>query len=275
MPSISTPSRRMSVSARRATASRPARWLARLGLTARGILYLLIGVVAILVAIGQRKQEADQAGALQLVASQPFGLVLLWLLLIGFAGYALWLLSEAAFGVTGEGTGAGPRLKCVARALVYAGFAVLTLKVITGQQASQTSQDKDLTATVMHHPGGRWLVGLAGLAIVITGLVLMAQGIRRRFMKYLRTGEMSPRTRRTVQRLGMVGTTARGAVFALAGVLVVDAAVQFQPSKAGGLDQALLTLRNQPFGEWLLILAALGLIAFGLYGLAEARWRRI
>jgi hypothetical protein len=113
------------------------------------------------------------------------------------------------------------------------------------------------------------------LAIVIAGLVLVLEGIRRKFMKYLRTGEMSPQTRRAVERLGMIGTTARGLVFALAGVLVIDAAVEFKPSKAGGVDKALLTLRDQPFGEFLLILAAAGLIAFGVYGLAEARWRRV
>jgi len=275
VPSISSPSRRMSGSARRASDSRPAQWLARLGLTARGVLYILIGVVAILVAIGQGSHEADQSGALQLLASQPYGLVALWLLFVGFAGYALWRLSEAVFGVTGEGNGAGPRLKSLVRAVLYAIFAVLTVKVITGQQASQASQQKDLTATVMHHTGGQWLVGIVGVAIVIAGLALVLEGIRRKFMKYLRTGEMSPQTRRAVERLGMIGTTARGLVFALAGVLVIDAAVEFKPSKAGGVDKALLTLRDQPFGEFLLILAAAGLIAFGVYGLAEARWRRV
>jgi hypothetical protein len=265
----------MSISARRASASRPAQWLARLGLTARGVLYILIGVVAILVAIGQRSHEADQSGALQLLASQPYGLVAMWLLFIGFAGYALWRLSEAIFGVTGEGNGAGPRLKSLVRAVVYAIFASLTLKVITGKKASQASQQKDMTATVMHHTGGQWLVGIVGVAIVITGLVLVWEGLQRKFMKYLRTGEMSRRTRRAVEKLGMIGTAARGLVFALAGVLIIDAAVEFKPSKAGGVDKALLTLRNQPLGEFLLILAALGLIAFGVYGLAEARWRQV
>jgi hypothetical protein len=275
VPSISSPSRRVSISARRASDSRPAQWLARLGLTARGVLYILIGVVAILVAIGQQSHEADQAGALQLLASQPYGVVALWLLFIGFAAYALWRLSEAAFGVTGEGNGAGPRLKSLVRAVPYAIFGYLTLKVITGKKASQASQQKDMTATVMHHTGGQWLVGIVGLAIVIVGLALVWEGIRRKFMKYLRTGEMSPRTQRAVEKLGMIGTAARGLVFALAGVLIIDAAVEFQPSKAGGLDKALLTLRNQAFGEFLLILAAIGLIAFGVYGLAEARWRRV
>ena len=86
---------------------------------------------------------------------------------------------------------------------------------------------------------------------------------------------MRRRTRRIVELLGVIGTVARGVVFALAGVLVIDAAVTFKPAKAGGIDKALLTLRDQPFGTFLLILAALGLIIFGVYGLCEARWRRV
>ncbi len=105
--------------------------------------------------------------------------------------------------------------------------------------------------------------------------MLVAEGIRRKFMKYLRTGEMSPRTRKVVEKLGMIGTTARGVVFAIVGALIVDAAITFDPKKSGGLDKALLTLRHQAFGEFLLLVTALGLLIFGVYGLCEARWRRV
>jgi hypothetical protein len=249
--------------------------LARAGLTARGVIYLLVGLVAILIAIGQKAKEADQAGALKLLASNSLGLVALWLLGLGFAAYALWRLSEAAFGVTGEGYGAGPRLKSAARAVVYIGFAVLTFDVIAGTGGSQAKREQDWTAKAMHYPGGRWLVGAIGLAVVIVGLVLVVEGLRAKFMRLLETSRMSPRTRVVVKRLGMVGTAARGAIFALAGALVVEAAVNYQPSKARGLDKALLTLRNQPFGEVLLALAALGLIIFGIYALCEARWHKV
>jgi hypothetical protein len=105
--------------------------------------------------------------------------------------------------------------------------------------------------------------------------VLAVEGIRRKFLKYLRTWQMSPRTRKLVEWLGVIGTTARGVVFALAGILIVDAAVTHQPAKSGGIDRALLTLRDQPFGQVLLLLAALGLLIFGVYGLCEARWRKV
>jgi len=275
MRSTSATAGRVTSRARRASDSKAARALARAGLAARGIIYILIGWVAILVALGHRSQQADQQGALQLLAGKPYGLVSLWLLGIGFAGYALWRLSEAAYGVTGDGNGAGPRLKSLGRAIVYAGFAYLTFQVISGTQGNQSRQQQDLTAKAMQHAGGRWLVGIVGLIIVICGLVLVSEGIRHKFLKYLRITQLRARTRRVVTWLGTVGTAARGLVFALAGVLVIDAAVTHSPSKSGGIDKALLTLRSQPFGEALLILAALGLVIFGSYGLCEARWRRV
>ncbi len=249
--------------------------VARAGLTARGIIYVLIGWVAILVALGHGSHEADQQGALQWLAGQPYGKVSLWVLGIGFAAYALWRLSEAAYGVAGEGNGAGPRLKSLARAVIYAGFAYLTFQVISGTQGSQARKQQDFTAKAMQHPGGRWPVGIAGLIIVIIGLVLVMEGIRRKFMKYLLTSQMTPRTRRIVRMLGTIGTIARGVVVALVGILVIDAAISHNPATSGGIDRALLTLRNQPAGPVLLVLVALGLVVFGLYGLREARWRRI
>ncbi|HEX5287970.1 MAG TPA: DUF1206 domain-containing protein [Streptosporangiaceae bacterium] len=268
--------RHTSAQRRRAADSPVMRGLARAGLVARGIIYLLIGLVAILVALGRSSQQADQQGALQLLAGKPYGLVALVLLGIGFAGYALWRLGEAAFGVTGDGRGAGPRLKSLARAVIYAFFAFLTFEVIAGRAAgSQTQKQQDVTASVMQHAGGRWLVGIAGMIVVICGLVLVMEGIRRKFMKYLNTAQMSRRTRKVVEILGVVGTIARGVVFGIAGILVLDAAATHNAGQSGGIDKALLTLRAQPFGEFLLGLAAVGLLVFGIYGLCEARWRKV
>jgi hypothetical protein len=273
MHSVSAP--QVTRSARKATRSQAAHFLARAGLTARGVIYILVGWVAALVALGQSSREADQQGALQLLAGKSYGLVLLWLLGIGFACYALWRLSEAALGVTGEQPGIGPRLKSFARALIYAGFSYLTFTVIFGTARSQAGRQQDMTATVMQHAGGRILVGAVGLAVVICGVVLVAEGVRQKFMKFLRTGMMSARTRRVVKVLGITGTNARGLVFALAGILVINAAITHRAAESGGIDRALLTLRGQPFGEFIMLLAALGLLVFGIYGLCEARWRKV
>jgi hypothetical protein len=229
----------------------------------------------LLVALGHSSREADQQGALHLLAGKSYGLVSLWLLGIGFAGYALWRLSEAAFGVTGEPPGVGPRLKSLARAVIYAGLSYLTFTVISGTDRSQSGRQRDITATAMQHPAGWVLVGVVGLAIVACGIILVVEGARRKFMKYLQTARMSRRMRRVVELLGMAGSIARGLVFTLAGALVVDAAVTHRASQSGGIDKALRILRDQPFGEFLMMLAALGLVVFGAYGLCEARWRKV
>jgi membrane protease YdiL (CAAX protease family) len=262
-------------SARRASRTPAAHVLARAGLTARGIIYVLLGWVAVLMALGHGSHEADQQGALQLLAGKSYGTVSLWLLGIGFAAYALWRLSEAAFGATGDGHRTGPRLRSLGRAVVYSFLAYLTFEVLSGSQGSQSQKQQDVTASAMQHAGGRWLVGIAGVIVVIIGVVLVSEGIRRKFMKYLMISQMSPRTRRLVRTLGAIGSTARGIVVVLVGILVIDAAVTHSPAKSGGIDQALLTLRNQPFGPVLLIGVALGLVVFGVYGLCEARWRRV
>src|SRR5689334_1663470 len=186
-------------SARQASRSPAARFLARAGLTARGVIYILVGGVTVLVALGHSSREADQQGALHLLAGKSYGMFSLWLLAIGFAGYALWRLSEAAFGVTGDGPGAGPRLKSLARAVIYAGLSYLTFTVISGTDRSQRRRQQDITASAMQHTAGRVLVGVAGLVIVICGVILVIEGARKKFMKYLRTGQMSPRMRRVVK----------------------------------------------------------------------------
>ena len=133
---------------------------------------------------------------------------------------------------TGDGNGAAARLKSLGRAAIYAGFAYLTLKVISGTQGSQSRQQQDVTAKVMQHPGGRWLVGIVGLIIVLIGLVLISEGIRRKFMKYLRTSQLSPTTKRVVTWLGVIGTVARGVVFGLVAVVA-----HARKSFGGGLSE--------------------------------------
>jgi Domain of Unknown Function (DUF1206) len=249
--------------------------LARFGLAARGFVYLVIGWLTLQIALGHHTQQANQRGALAEVAQHSFGKLLLWLLGFGLAAYALWRLSQAAFGTATEGNKAGPRLKALARGLIYAGFAVMTFSFIAGNsQSGQRQQQVALTARVMRHSAGRWLVGIAGLVVIVVGLALVIEGLTKKFERQLDLSRLHGPMRTWVLRLGAVGTVTRGAVFALAGLLVVDAAVTFDPKKSTGLDGALRTLAHQPFGPWLLGAAALGLLAFGLYGLASVRYAK-
>ena len=253
--------------------SKPIGWLARAGLAARGTVYLLIGVLALLVARGSSGQKVDQKGALAELLSHAHGSVLVVLLAIGFFGYAVWRLSEAAFGVTGEPDSAGPRLKSAVRGVAYLVLTFTAVSALAGSRTSQSSQQRSLTAEVMSHTGGRFLVVVVGLAIVAAGFAMVVEGVRLTFMRFFRA--VPPGVRRVVVHLGRVGTIGRGAVFGVIGVLVVSAAWTFDPDKAGGFDTAFRTLLSQPFGQVLGIVAALALVAFGVYGFAEARWRRV
>jgi hypothetical protein len=249
--------------------------MARLGLTARAVVYLLIGWLAVQIALGHGSHEANQRGAIAEIAQQKFGMVLLWLLGVGLAAYALWRLKEAAFGTAAEGRKKGPRLRSLVRGTVYAAFAVMTFSFIAGtSRQSQSQQQATMTGRVMRHDGGRWLVGLIGLVVVVVGLMLIVEGARKKFTKQLQMSELAGRKRGVVVRAGMIGNIARGLVFALAGVLVIDAAVTYDPGKSTGLDGALRTLADRSYGPWILGILAAGLIVFGLYGLAEARWAK-
>lgn len=252
--------------------SAPLGWAARLGLTARAVVYLVMGWLAILLARGE-SAHVDQRGVLVTVLSQPFGTLLVVVLLVGFLAYALWRFSEAAFGPVGEPPGAGPRLKSAGRGLAYLALAWTSFEVLRGARATQAGQQAHLAAAFLDNPAGRALVGLVGLAVVAAGLVMVHEGWSKKFMRYF--GSLPPHLRSAVVWLGRVGTVSRGLVFAVAGVLVVTAAWSARAADAGGIDVAVRTLLGWPYGPQLVLLLGLGLLVFGVYALAEAVWRRV
>jgi Domain of Unknown Function (DUF1206) len=263
---------------RRAADSAPVRFLARAGFLARGIMYIVIGWIALEVAFRKTTQQADRTGALHELSTTPFGAAALWLLVVGFFGMTVWRLSEAAYGTPGAGRPtAVTRLAALAKAVIYAvmGYGVLEYAIGIGAPPSSNQQSVDLTATLMRHPGGRAAVIVLGLAFIGGGLYLGYQAWRKRFRNDLRMSQMRPRTRRVVEWLGQAGGTARGVVFVTAGVFLVVAAVRSQPQQAKGIDSALRALAVTPLGPWLLVLVAIGLVMFGAFSCCEARWRRV
>jgi hypothetical protein len=254
------------------------RFLARAGLAARGVMYVIIGWIAVQIAFGHSRQQADRTGALHSISSTPVGGVLLWLLVIGFFGMALWRLSEALYGAPGtSGRKASQRLAALARAIVYGviGYGILKYVLGAGGPQSSDTESVDLTATLLRHPGGQALVVVIGLAFIGGGACLAYQAWRKEFRRDFELGPVRPRTRRVVEWLGEFGGIARGAVFVTAGVFLVVAAVDAEPQQAKGLDSSLRTLAAAPLGPWLLVLVAIGLIMFGLFSCCEARWIRL
>jgi hypothetical protein len=264
--------------ARRAGNSKYVDWLARAGFCARGVMYVIIGILAIQIAFGNGGHKADQSGAARVVASTPFGAFLLWLLVIGFAGMALWRLSEALYGGPGaDGRKAGNRAIAGFKAVLYAFIAYGIAKYALGLGAPKSSnkQSVDLTATAMREPGGRILVGIVGVVLIGVGAWLAWRAFERKFLAELRTGEMSPQTRKVVTFLGRFGGIARGIVFAAAGVFLLIAAFTANAHKAKGIDATLRAFTKTPAGPWLLVLVAIGLVLFGCYSWAESRWRKV
>jgi len=249
---------------------------ARTGLTARGFVYLVIGWLAIQIARGHTRQQANQKGAIATIAEHTGGTAALYVLGAGLAAYALWRLVEAAVGTAAEGRDAGARGQSLVRGLIYAGFAIIAIRFAAGSRGSgQDQQQESTTARLVRHTSGRVLVAAVGLIVIAVGVGMVITGMRSSFERELRMASMPPKIRPIVVWLGAIGNVARGAVFTLAGALVVDAALTRRPNKSTGLDGALRTLANRPYGPELLAVAAAGLIAFGLYGLAAARWGRV
>lgn len=276
---MSTQSAHISAAGRRASSSTLFQVLARAGIVARGLMYLLVGYLAVRIAFGQGGTSADRQGALRTVAQDTGGTVVLWLLAVGFAGLAMWHFTEAVKGQAGpDGRTVGKRLAALARGVFYAAVcsSTVTFVVGSGGPGSSDKKSQDLTGTAMHEvPGGRWLVLLVGLGFVAGGIGLAANALRRDFEKQLKTWQMSARTRAAVEALGMVGRSTRALVFAAAGAFLVYAAVTFDPGKAKGVDGTLRQFARTAAGPWLLVLVALGLVVVGLYSFCEARWRRL
>lgn len=261
--------------ARRAANSQTLDRLARLGLACRGVLYGLIGFLALQIAFGGGSggKEADKTGAVEMVAEQPFGTVLLWLMVVGFVALTLWQLSEAIIG-RGE---AKKRIEAAAHTVVY-GLIVATLLslLLRGDAGSSTDKSsKDLTAKVMDLPGGQVIVGLIGLGLIALGAYWVHKGWKKKFLEDLRTGEMPPKARELAEKLGMAGYLSRGVIAAVAGVFIIQAAITYDPDKAKGVDSTLRALADTPAGPWLLGVIAIGLVLFAAYCFFQARWHRL
>jgi len=253
--------------------------LARVGLIAYGVVHLLVAWLALQLAWGGGGGSADQSGAMATLAAEPFGKPLLWVLAVGLIALALWQLAEVLRYRAGlQGSGDEKKkavtkiVKSIAKALVYVFLAVTAIRFAVGSGKSSSGQQQQTVAGVFGWPGGRFLVGVAALVLIGVGVNHVRKGIKKSFLKEIDTAQASAGQRRAIERLGQVGYPAKGVALALAGGLLGWAAITFDPKKAGGLDGALRTLLNAPFGKVLLTLVALGIAAFGVFSFFRARF---
>lgn len=239
---------------------------ARSGLVARGLLWLIVGLLAADVALGGH-EEADKHGALQALKDQPFGKLLLLAVALAFTAHAAFRALEAAVGRREWWR----RLWSAAKTGVYLFLAGSTVRMLVSHKGREDDAAKP-TAHVMSWPAGRWCVGAVGLAIVVAGIAMAVRGFRQDFTDKLTLP--SGRTRKVVEAAGTAGLIGRGLVYALVGFFLVDAAYRFDAHRAKGLDASLKTLAAQPFGAGLLWLAVAALLSFSLWSFLEAAYRR-
>jgi hypothetical protein len=251
--------------------------LARAGFVARGAIYGVIGLLAVKLAIGAGGKTTNQSGALKTIAQQPFGEVLLILVAIGLAGYSFWRLTRALLGHGPEDTDSGfKRVAALSSGVAYALICAIAVEILLGSGGSSGSgSPKHPTAGVLGWPAGTWIVGLAGVLLCGVAAYQGYRGISTDFLDDSKTEEMSPGVRRWITWIGTFGLLARMVVFGLVGIFVIKAAVDYDPNKAVGLDGALAKLVNHSYGSYLLGIVAAGLVAFAVYSLSDARYRRI
>jgi hypothetical protein len=251
-------------------------WLARAGLVARGVIYAIIGVLALELAFGEGGKTTNQQGALHEIAKQPLGKVLLVLMIVGLAGYATWRLVRAAIGhgpETADDT--KERIDGLASGVGYALLCVTAVSILVGSGGGGSGSPDETTGGVLGWPGGQVLVGLAGVIIIGVGLEQGYKGITHKFLEQSKTEEMSERVKRAVTAFGVFGHLARMVVFALIGYFLLRAAIDFDPDKAVSLDGALTAVAKASYGPVLLGIVAAGLIGFAAYSVVDARYRKV
>jgi hypothetical protein len=259
----------------------PDQWvatLARLGYATIGVVYLLIGVLATQAALGTGGAIEDPRGVLATIVQQPFGRLLLGVTAVGLSGYVLWRLVQALLDPERKGTDAKgilTRLGFAVSGVAYAALAVLAARMALGMGGGDGHAEQAWTAQLLAQPFGQWLVGLVGVSMTGVGLAHFYLAYTAQFMQEYATGEMSARQQRWARRLGQWGLAARGVTFGLMGGFLLYAGLSADPSEARGLGGALAVVAQQPYGPWLLGVVALGLVAYGLFCLSQALYRRV
>ena len=246
---------------------------ARIGLVAYGLVHVVIGWLALQLALGDRSGSASSSGAIRELAEQPFGLVLVWLVAVGMFLLMCWRILEAALGHR-EYDGfkrVRKRLTSAGRAVVYGLISLSALSVAIGSGSSGGGTDS-ATAKLMDLPGGQLIVGAIGVAIAAIGIALIRKAYTEEFAKEMNVEGLSGPSGTAYVWLGKVGCVAKGVAFGIVGALFCYAAATHEPNKSGGLDQALSELLEQPFGPVLLATIALGFAAYGLFCFAQARY---
>ena len=248
----------------------------RLGYAVKGIVYFVMGLLALFASFGKGGKTTDTRGALVTIGEAPFGKLALLVIVVGLLGYTAWRIVSAVTDAERKGdspTGLGIRIGAAARGLMYGALAVWTLQYLKTRRNSGGDKSVSMTDKVLGFPGGRWIVVAAGLGFIAYSLYQVYRALSEKFLDHLALTGQPAETRTGVTAIGKFGIVARAVVFGMIGVLFIRAGWTYDPAKAGGIQKSLHALSHQPMGEFLLKLVALGLMAFGVFQIATARFR--
>jgi hypothetical protein len=254
-------------------------WLTRIGFACKGVVYFLIGTLALISAVANDGETTDVKGVLGRIAAQPFGEFALAVIAAGLFAYAVWRFCSAIYDTDGEGSdkkGLTKRAGYAISGAMYTGLAFAAMKIIIGESAATSgSNAQTWSAKLMQAPGGTLLLIAIGVGVLIAGIMQIRHGLKENFMNKMRTRRMSATERDWCSKAGKAGYTARGIVFGSTGVFFIYAATQHNAQQVRGIEGALDTIARQPFGPWLLGVVAVGLAAYGVYGVFAARYRTV
>jgi len=242
------------------------------GLVARGVLYLLLGITAVQLTVGRSNERADSRGVLHQFAGSGMGTVMLVVLAIGFVALALLNVHDAITAGTPDDAHPKRRIADLGRAALYVSLTVAAVAIVTSGRSGSSSSQKSQTwtAQVLGWPAGQLLVGAVGAAIAIAGIVMIVKGCMGKRHDQASMDEAAPREPGFVEKLGAFGYAARGVVNIIIGLFVLVAAIDFDPTESVGIDGALKRTLDEPYGDVLVVVIALGLAAYGVYSLARA-----
>lgn len=260
--------------------SAPVEALARVGLIAYGLVYILIGWSALAIAWAGSRDSADTSGAMKTLAAQPFGRGLLAVVAVGLLALAVWQFSEAIWGCRDRKEGLKRRRKqtsSAGKAIFYGalGISAASWAARGGKGSSSSEAQQERTSGVLSWPGGQTLVVLTGLVIIGIGISAIRRGVVRSFCKEMNLAGLSAPAREAVTRLGQVGHVAKGIGLGAVGAVLAYAAWNFDPAESRGLDGALRKFVERPYGDVALTVVAIGLMAFGLFAIVQSRYRRM
>jgi len=249
--------------------------MARLGYAARGLIYFVMGLLALLLAFQKGGKTTDQQGAIATIGAQLEGRILLWLVLIGLICYSVWGLIRAVLNPLhkdNDTKGRAERAGYLFSGIAYALLALPTYALITGGakpalNGEQGVQTQEYVAKILAMPIGQLLVGMVGMIVILVGVFQIYQGITPNFQRELHLVNLTPSKAKWIKSLGRAGTIARGIIFALIGIFLIAAAYTANSNQAKGFDSTLMSILHVPYGRFLMGSIALGLIALGIYSL--------